>query len=124
MAKTPKSIAELTQDELMALATEQAKQIADLQEELKAALAASQESSEKDAVISDLMKKVSELEASNKVAGNAPEVITHKKEKYIVRIPSFRHNGAKCTVDTLKDNPELIDELIEMKSGVIEKISK
>lgn len=74
--------------------------------------------------LEEVLNENAELQKAleEKPAANAKPTITHKKVKYQVEIPKFRHNGRIYAHEDLKTNPELIDELIKINSGVLKEV--
>jgi excinuclease UvrABC nuclease subunit len=70
-------------------------------------------------VINDLTEK---LKIEGKKAKSADIVVTHEKKKYRVVIGKFRHEGNEITAEELAKKPEVIAELVESKSSVLEKV--
>lgn len=69
------------------------------------------------------------VEMSEKLANAeavAPEqvVVTHDKKQYRVLAHKFNHNGAEIAASNLQANKEVLAELVKMKSGVLQLITK
>ncbi len=82
-----------------------------------------QTNEEQEKLIGELNEKISEQASDNKIAG-VKFIITQSKtkKKYEVRMPKFEHNGKMINRDQLKANPALVDELLEIGSGVLKEI--
>lgn len=78
-----------------------------------------QERTEQDGVIADLQK---ELEAAKATKGGKLPVVSHGKDKYQVTSAKFHFGGAVHEAKDLLTNKKLVEQLVEAKSGVLEKI--
>ncbi len=70
-------------------------------------------------VVSDLR---AQLNSKTKEADMASPTVKHAGKTYKIMIPSFQHNGAVKTAGDLKSDKELIKELVELGSGVLEEV--
>lgn len=71
-------------------------------------------------VIEDLQE---ELENAKKQKGKATPTVEHDKATYRITTKVFMHKGKKYTSEDVQEDEKLVKELIEMKSGILEKIS-
>lgn len=77
------------------------------------------ERAEQDGVIAELQK---ELEVARATKGGKLPVVSHGKDKYQVTSAKFHFGGAVHEAKDLLTNKELVKQLVEAKSGVLEKI--
>lgn len=70
--------------------------------------------------LASLTKKLNDSETEKK---HSAPVITHTDGKqYKVNVPQFRLGDETYTAADLKENSEVVDELLEMKSHILEEI--
>lgn len=84
-------------------------------EELKAQLAAQNEIIE---------GQSEQLQAAEAGAAEGRPVVTHDKQLYRVVAKQFDIDGTTIKASELKDKPELIEKLVDAKSGVLVAVSK
>ena len=51
-----------------------------------------------------------------------PVIVTHENVSYRVLAPKFQHNGLDVDAHTLRQNPDLVRELVESGSGLLVKV--
>ncbi len=95
-----------------------------------------------DEQIADLIKRNADLEAENQVAaeiiedqaaklraaeaqgaGSAP-VVTHAGKNYRVLVPQFQYKDRVVKAVSLKDDAELVAQLVKDESGLLELIEE
>lgn len=103
---------EMTLEEAKALLAERDKQI----EALSADTGTAQE------LISDLTEQLANAQAGQDISHAV--VVSHDKEQYKVLARQFNHNGTEYQADELKTNAALVQELVELESGLLAKIPK
>ena len=69
------------------------------------------------------------VELSEKLANAeavAPEqvIVTHERKQYRVLAHKFHHKGAEIAASNLQANKEVLAELVKMKSGLLQLITK
>ncbi len=79
------------------------------------------ERAEQDQIIADQHEQIKQAEAEQVFAGI---VVSHEKAQYKVLAPKFSYEGTEYKAEDLKTNKDLVKELIEIKSGILEKVSK
>jgi len=91
---------------------------------------------EKQTLADQLEEKTSELELAEGLieqqtaqlksaeVGQAlgPVVVTHEKEQYRLLVERFSHNGNLVESASLRQNPDLVRQLVEMGSGLLVKV--
>jgi hypothetical protein len=79
-----------------------------------------QENTDALTTVGELSEKLANAEAV------APEqvVVTHDKKQYRVLAHKFNHNGAEIAASNLQANKEVLADLVKMKSGVLQLITK
>lgn len=77
------------------------------------------ESELKDNLIAELQEKAENLSLQK---GNAKEVITIGKEKFEVQFPKTSYKGEIISVEDLKLNQDLANELVKIGSGMLKKV--
>lgn len=102
-----------TREELVAALSQYETTIADLEKKVEDASATVEAAEE---TIEDLKKQLTE--ATNK-ASALTETIKHKGKEYRIAAPKFNLNGEVRTAEDLKKDAKLVEELIEMGSGVL-----
>ena len=79
-----------------------------------------EESTAKDAIINGQAEK---LEAAEAATDGRP-VITHQGKHYRVLAPEFDLNGETVKATDLKDNKEVVEQLLAKKSGILQLVVK
>lgn len=102
-----------TREELMAALSQYETTIADLEQKLEDSRAAFDAAEE---TVEDLKKQLSE--ANGKVAA-VTETVKHKGQEYLIAVPKFNLDGKVLTSSDVKKDSKLVDQLIEMRSGVL-----
>ena len=79
-----------------------------------------QENTEAVTTIGEMSEKLANAEAV------APEqvVVTHERKQYRVLAHKFHHKGAEIAASNLQANKDVLAQLVEMKSGVLQLITK
>ena len=67
-------------------------------------------------------EQTGKLAAAEVASAEGPVVVTHAKEQYRVLAPKFQHNGLVVEARGLVNNPELVRQLVEAESGVLQKV--
>ncbi|WP_201980372.1 hypothetical protein [Hymenobacter rubidus] len=67
-------------------------------------------------------EQTGKLAAAEVASAEGPVVVTHAKEQYRVLAPKFQHNGLIVEARSLTANPELVRQLVEAESGVLQKV--
>jgi chromosome segregation ATPase len=62
------------------------------------------------------------LAAAEVTQAEGPVVVSHEKAQYRVLAPKFSHKGLEVDAHTLRQNPELVRELVEAGSGLLQKV--
>ena len=65
-----------------------------------------------------------QLEAKQLQGAGALPVITYKQQYYQVQAAKFHFNGVDYKADDLTGNSDLVKQLLEAESGLLEKIEK
>lgn len=114
MVKNNKSLAELSQEELLAKAEEMQKSLEEKDKTI----------SEQTTLLDELNEK---LEAAKKGAatGKKVTIVKHGKEKYRVMIPKFNIPGIGIkTAEDLESDAGLVKTLLDMESSVLKKVEE
>lgn len=69
-----------------------------------------------------LERQNAQLKAAEVGQALGPVVVTHANESYRVLAPKFQHHGLDVDAHTLRQNPDLVRELIESGSGLLVKV--
>lgn len=67
-------------------------------------------------------EQTGKLAAAEVASAEGPVVVTHAKEQYRVLAPKFQHQGLVVEARSLVNNPELVRQLVEAESGVLQKV--
>jgi hypothetical protein len=115
---------ELTLEEALAKIAEQNTEIAGLNTRVADLEGESAESAQ---IISDLQEELANAQAGQAISETV--VVTHTtedgtKEQYKVLAPKFQHKHVAYAAADLKKNAPLVKELVEAKSGVLQKLEK
>lgn len=51
-----------------------------------------------------------------------PVIVTHDKEQYQVLVPRFSHAGNLVEAASLRQNPDLVRQMVESGSGLLQKV--
>ncbi|MGI4763406.1 MAG: hypothetical protein ACRYF0_22025 [Janthinobacterium lividum] len=62
------------------------------------------------------------LAAAEVGQAEGPVIVTHDKAQYRVLAPKFSHKGLDVDAHTLRQNPDLVRELVEANSGLLQKV--
>ena len=89
-----------------------------LEEAQEAYNALEKESIQKDEVIAELRKDLTEVKKEKSV-GKVFVESKKTKKKYAVEAAKFNHGGKDYTAEDLKKNPELVEELVELGVGFL-----
>ncbi|WP_375435081.1 hypothetical protein [uncultured Hymenobacter sp.] len=65
-----------------------------------------------------------QLQAAEAGAAEGRPVVTHDKKHYRVLVKQFYFNGVEIKAAELKDKTDLVKELVEKESGVLQLITK
>jgi chromosome segregation ATPase len=72
-----------------------------------------------EALIEEQSGKLAAAEVSQ---AEGPVIVTHDKEQYRVLAPKFSHQGLAVDAHTLRNNPDLVRQLVEDGSGILQKV--
>lgn len=62
------------------------------------------------------------LAAAEVGQAEGPVIVSHEKAQYRVLAPKFSHKGLDVDAHTLRQNPDLVRELVEANSGLLQKV--
>ena len=72
-----------------------------------------------EALIEEMQGKLAAAEVSQM---EGPVILSHEKGQYRVLAPKFSHKGIEVEANSLRNNPELVRELVEAGSGLLQKV--
>ena len=78
-----------------------------------------EELAQAEALIEEQSDKLAAAEVSQ---AEGPVIVTHDKVQYRVLAPKFSHHGLDVDAHTLRNNPDLVRQLVEDASGLLQKV--
>lgn len=67
-------------------------------------------------------EQTAQLKAAEVAQAEGPLVVTYNKVPYRVLAPKFQHNGLHVEARSLATNPDLVRELVEAGSGLLQAV--
>jgi hypothetical protein len=95
------------------------KKIETLEQALEVIETLEKEATESADIIADLRAKLS---ASNKVAEAKQNIVKLKNRKFKINCASFHFNGVEHQASEIKNDSEILAELVEIEAGFLEEV--